>query len=306
MKGFLGLVGEFLLLIGRNSLNDSLLQRSLSSWRGILSRLEFELPRLKGSVERFVTFAEEIDPGIQIEYAFIAETISYIDNVMAQHKASYTALRGDIGIVDSKRGIAQTETLGKLTELGFIFIPISCVATIFSMQVNELKDNIPLWYFTLTATLTMVFVYSVRLIIRSEISRGIMHKFGEIIRYRAEIWPGRPIPTHSLLKAVTPSFMRQGISIICVQLPLRGYKTIRENRRVVRLALLAPVWFSDLWWLLTYPIPLSLKRSENGELFIYWKKPRLHIWLDRFRGWLWLICGATDDDDLAARVTRVV
>jgi len=41
-----------------------------------------------------------------------------------------------MSIVESKRAILQTETVSKLTQLAFFFIPLTLVATVFGMNIN--------------------------------------------------------------------------------------------------------------------------------------------------------------------------
>lgn len=53
---------------------------------------------------------------------------------------------------EAKRGLDQATRIEYLTTLAFLFIPISCVASIYGMNVREiLEDNPSVWSFVLTA-----------------------------------------------------------------------------------------------------------------------------------------------------------
>ncbi|RYP19805.1 hypothetical protein DL765_003151 [Monosporascus sp. GIB2] len=260
--GFLGFVSNLLEEISRNSVDDRILQRWLSHWRKVLSHLEFELPSLRASVEGFVDYAKAIIPEIQDRAAFVTDTLSHIDAVIQLHKTTYAALRGDIGIVDSKRGIAQAESVGKLTELGFLFIPISCVAALFSMQIQELEYGVPLRSFVVAAAVTIALVYTVRLIIRSTIVVSIAQGWTENIRRNAGILPGRPIPTRTVLKSAVPRLVRLVIRAIWIDLRVWTRKVLFPW--VLEGASRIFDWFSFLWaWLTCRVSTLEFQDTES-------------------------------------------
>lgn len=76
-----------------------------------------------------------------------------------------TVLRSEIALLDSSRSIAEAQTVAKLTELAFAFIPLTFACSIFSMQVTELRNGVP---FLVTAEDLGMFAYVVRLVLQSK------------------------------------------------------------------------------------------------------------------------------------------
>ena len=197
-EGFLRSVGDVLQEIGLNSADDYLLEQRLSHWRGLITRFQAELPDMRSSLESLLTFLRELS----IPHAdpdFMNHTLKQIDSYIEQSKKSYEALRADVALLENKRGIAQAESVGKLTELGFVFIPISCVAAIFSMQIDELQNHVSLWVFIIGASIALVTAYSARLVIRSAAIRLFLRNQAARIRARENLPLGAEIPTRCVL-----------------------------------------------------------------------------------------------------------
>lgn len=57
--------------------------------------------------------------------------------------STFQALMATMGIVESQKAIAQAETISKLTNLAFFFIPLTLTASIFGMniQVSDLSQS---------------------------------------------------------------------------------------------------------------------------------------------------------------------
>lgn len=102
-----------------------------------------------------------------------------------------------MALLDSKRGVAQAESIGKLTELGFVFVPLSCVAALFSMQIRELETPAPISAFFITAIATLTLTYTARLTIRSSSVLEYKEKFQSSIRQYNNLAPGDYVPTRS-------------------------------------------------------------------------------------------------------------
>jgi hypothetical protein len=164
--GFLHFVTIVLEDISVSATDDHLLQTRLAHWRDLITQFQVELPAMRLSIEKFFKFLEQFQSLKRAE-VFIQETLEEIDKVIAQNEKSYAALRTDMALLESKRAINQAESVGRLTELGFIFLPISCVAALFSMQIEPLKSPAPLWSFIATALVTVGVIIAIRLIIRS-------------------------------------------------------------------------------------------------------------------------------------------
>jgi Mg2+ and Co2+ transporter CorA len=195
---FVHLIRKLILDIDQSSANDSILQARLVYWRETLNDLLQKLDTLKHEIRPFVNFLHSLGDcqGVQ---EFETEMLKEVDLALAYIEKSRNTLRADMSLLENKRGIAQAESVGKLTELGFIFIPISCVASTFSMQIHELKDGVPLAYFFLVAVLTVAIAYAVRLTIRSSIVVSRIERLSESIRSVTGLPNGASIPMRNCL-----------------------------------------------------------------------------------------------------------
>lgn len=127
---FLHFVASALEEIGLGSTDDYRMQTRLAHWRGLISRFQVELPGLRISLEAFVCLAQSNDSSDQSQpqglvVEFIPDTLVQIDILIEQNEKPYAALRADMAVLESKRGIAEAESVSKNTELAFIFIPLT-------------------------------------------------------------------------------------------------------------------------------------------------------------------------------------
>ena len=110
------------------------------------------------------------------------------------------SLVANMSIVESKRGIAEAESVTKLTELAFFFIPLTFSASIFSMQVKELDaSRISIAAFFVLAIMITTSSYALRLLICSENFIDFRRKLLKDIRQDAGLAPISPSPTQTFL-----------------------------------------------------------------------------------------------------------
>lgn len=101
--------------------------------------------------------------------------------------------------MNSRRSIAEAESVSKLTELAFIFIPLSFVASLFSMQVDELNEGVSLYVFVLVAMAFVFIAYAIRLSIRcSQVVRYKQRMMAKV-RNDSYLQPSQPIPTRQFV-----------------------------------------------------------------------------------------------------------
>ena len=228
ITGFIHFVSKLLQDITTMSRDDYLIEQRLTYWRGILARLQTEIPEISKSLRELCTFISRFE---DMSYAntFIISTINNLEKMSLETEKATTILRADLGSLENKRSIAQAESIGKLTELGFIFIPISCVATLFSMQVNELSNKVPLSSFVSGAIIAVGLAYGARIVLRSSAIRSFERSQARKIRIHANIPAGMPIPTRSffsylgsLIASVLPfkistrAFKYRVLPLLCV------------------------------------------------------------------------------------------
>ena len=185
--------------IREGTLDEDLMQRRVSFWRGLLHSLNFNLEELEQRLRGFVHFAYESENKNTQSHILVRDTRQTLRACMELIDRSSRSLLAEMQIVDSRRSIAEAESVSKLTELAFVFIPLSFVASLFSMQVHELDGGVPLHTFALVAIGFVLIAYAVRLSIRS--SRLIEQKNKMVQRMRDEshLQHNDTIPTHTFL-----------------------------------------------------------------------------------------------------------
>ena len=106
-----------------------------------------------------------------------------------------------MSLVESKRGISEAESVTKLAELAFFFIPLTFAASLFSMQVKELDANTTSISIFFAVALTMtVSSYVLRLVIRSSVFLSFMLRWSKKIRTSTGTPSEAPITTATVLK----------------------------------------------------------------------------------------------------------
>lgn len=181
---------------------------------------------MRASIASFAEFIDKFEPDptpLTEAKRFISYTLNQIDIVVRRNEKSYAALRADMALLESKRGIAQAESVSKLTELGFVFIPLSCVASMFSMQVKPLERAVPFYAFIVAATLGIGLAYTVRLTVRSRSLRKFQRGQFSNIRDWGGLGPEDQIPTRVFLRylllrreAYDSGLPRLGLGFLCV------------------------------------------------------------------------------------------
>ena len=193
--------------IGQHILDDSLIQQRLVHWRHLLERFGTELQHLEDSLRRFSVFAsasgysrpvaaESPEKDSSPIEKLLEDSVSQIKFVRQLTTRSHKSLMATMSIVESKRGIAEAESVTKLTELAFFFIPLTFSASIFSMQVKELNaSRISIAAFFVLAIIITTASYALRLVIRSQkVIRG-KRELLKNIRNDRDLALGVPVPT---------------------------------------------------------------------------------------------------------------
>jgi hypothetical protein len=158
--------------ISTNSLDEFLMTRRLSDWRKLMSEFEKEVPAISIRLERFVhfVFGSGRDHSLPDEVDDILQDVrENVERVKTKLKEAYTNLRVDMQFNESRRSMNETKTVTRLTELAFVFIPLSFCASLFSMSIRELDNSVPLWTFVVTALAMVTFAYGVRILINSQL-----------------------------------------------------------------------------------------------------------------------------------------
>ena len=203
--------------IGHDILDESIIQERLLHWRYLIEKFDSELRQLQDSLQDFGAFllcrqatrrhvqhprlAEtEGDTSLRPLELQLQNAFDEITSLRQRTASSYNSLMANMSIIESKRGIAEAESVTKLTELAFLFIPLTFSASIFSMQVRELNaTRVSIWAFILLAICITFGSYGLRLFIRSESVIRLKKRSLEKVRADAMLTPGSPIPSRYFL-----------------------------------------------------------------------------------------------------------
>ncbi|KAF3223479.1 hypothetical protein TWF106_004872 [Orbilia oligospora] len=164
--------------------DDTVLQDSLSMWRyqlgtcrNMLFHENISLRRLQGSIKSKVgarsnqisssSRTNSGNVGYQKDMLQLLEELRELTiAVEYTHKrveSDFQALMSSMSIVESRRAISETEVVSKLTQLAFFFIPLSLVAAIFGMNINEFENKLTWWHWLAvsvsSSSLTYILLY---------------------------------------------------------------------------------------------------------------------------------------------------
>jgi hypothetical protein len=160
--------------------DDEKMQDRLVYWREFISSYQAELPGIKNSLEEFARWSFGDNQDRVLDH--IEDLICGLDKSIEESAKAREALRAEMSILESKRGISEAESVSKLTELAFIFIPLTFAASLFSMQITPLQDPVPLWSFFVVCLLVLVIPYGIRLIVRSSIISQLKRQWSQEVR----------------------------------------------------------------------------------------------------------------------------
>ena len=185
--------------IGQGTLDEEMMQKRLPLWRSLLHKCKFKLLDIDHRLGGFSDLAYKLGTS---SVSTIGETQRILYAAAAQVDKASESLRMEMQIVDSRRSIAEAESVSKLTELAFVFIPLSFTASLFSMQVYELKNGAPLYIFIIIAISFTFIAYTLRLTVRSSLTIGLKDNVLGQIRDIEELSENEPIPTRIFLKGL--------------------------------------------------------------------------------------------------------
>jgi hypothetical protein len=189
-------------------LDDAIMEDRLSSWRRVIGRAQRELPDLRASMKPFFDFIALLEPpGTSItegsmtnepeESEDFREFLKEINQASERLHRTSALLTSNMGLLDSRRSIDEARAVSRLTELAFIFIPLSFATSVFGMQVEPFADNVPLRSFFIVAVVVTAFAYLMRITMRSRwlaymkiVTRSEIQKYADS--------HGLPTPTRSI------------------------------------------------------------------------------------------------------------
>ncbi|KAJ6021627.1 Mg2+ transporter protein CorA-like/Zinc transport protein ZntB [Penicillium herquei] len=213
-------------------LNDERMEDRLALWRQIISRAQQELPELATSIEPFVAFMTKIDPdGVYEEGQTndpdgkldLKSLLKNIERTRDRLRGTSASLTSNMGLLDSRRSIDEAHAVTRLTELAFIFIPLSFAASVFGMQVKPLANPVPIWWFFVVAVVATGCSYMMRIVMRSQWFAHMKIEMKADIKKYADKH-GKPVQSRSLSVSI---ILQWGVSSLFFSVLLSGKWAIR-------------------------------------------------------------------------------
>ncbi|KAE8420444.1 hypothetical protein BDV36DRAFT_306857 [Aspergillus pseudocaelatus] len=176
-------------------LDDTKMEDRLALWRQLISKAERELLDLIASIRGFLAFFGIKQPANASlatagDSSDIIQSVSdlfdQINQMLARLRRASSSLTSNMGLLDSRRSIDEAHAVTRLTELAFIFIPLSFSTSVFGMQIEPFKDSAPVWKFFVVASTVTTFAYLMRLTMRSQWLASLKQNVKQDVRRYAE------------------------------------------------------------------------------------------------------------------------
>lgn len=157
-------------------LDDTKMEDRLGLWRQIINRAQRELPELRSSMEPFIEFLLKLHPlNSPVEIAAVRVEVTQdiyelwkdIDHIIDRLQRTSASLTSNMGLLDSRRSIDEAHSVARLTELAFIFVPMSFAASVFGMEIEPFANPVPISNFFAVAIAVTLFAYLMRVTMQS-------------------------------------------------------------------------------------------------------------------------------------------
>jgi hypothetical protein len=153
----------------------------------------------------------------------LKDLCEHFENTIQDLKETSKAVTGTLQFIESHRAILEAESITRLTELAFLFIPLSFAASLFSMQIEQLASPVPVSHFVAFALLLSASTYTLRVITRSTWVHQQKHDILASVRTHSSLAPSAPISNSAffawLFAWVTPA-KRVILFVVCFLTPL--------------------------------------------------------------------------------------
>ena len=265
---------------------DNVLQERALHWRYRLDQFRTQLTVLEESLQAFVKFVQADatgggkQPPPDVETSPIDYLLLNVLDEIRLHKErisqAYTSLTSKVQISDSHRSIAEAETVTRLTELAFLFIPLSFATSIFGMQIID--GSTPASIYVAVAVAFTSAAYLLRFLIYRTTARrsDAVRKVRNNITAYAGLRSGSHIPSAVFVKWLFHvwflTFWRLNIfaiiilAMVVVPFPLVWTSTLDTGLQIAISCLLVsvPIFLLGLYYLRNYYRKLR-KISPGGS-----------------------------------------
>ncbi|KAF3942228.1 hypothetical protein ABW19_dt0200952 [Dactylella cylindrospora] len=187
--------------IDRLMQDSTQLQSNATNWGKLLSSYRLVLSQMAHSINMAYEYIrvmnipnnKTLDVSIKQFKHTVDQLSGFREHVYERTNSTFQAVISSMSIIESQQAIYEASSVGKLTELAFIFIPMSFAAAFYSMQIDDLNATTNK-FFTLAAILLLC-SYTVRLFVRSRVRIALQHVVQAPIYNAAVVTRGQPIPT---------------------------------------------------------------------------------------------------------------
>ena len=201
--------------MSNDSLDHNLMTQHLEECRRMMSNFSIAVRSVKESLENFFEFVfhDNLPQPFQLILIALGRRTNSFTNRL---KDAHAALRADMAILESRRSITEAQTVTKLTELAFFFIPLTFACSLFSMQITEFPDGVQLKTPLLTALLIALLAYGFRAILQSNLSArtksyALKHLQSDECDDEYDLWLPSKLSTSTYIKVIARRVWR----IVC-------------------------------------------------------------------------------------------
>lgn len=113
--------------------DNNTLQKKLVTWRIILGSWRKNLVDDSEKIRTTLGIIEQ--HGLDNFKPAFQEMLGHVESLKDRTERTFGALMSSMAIVESQRAISQAESISRLTELAFFFIPLSFATSLFGMQL---------------------------------------------------------------------------------------------------------------------------------------------------------------------------
>ncbi|KAL2802378.1 hypothetical protein BJX63DRAFT_115459 [Aspergillus granulosus] len=244
------------------------------SKRTFIANLHAYLPALSQELKKALKALLERGNGETSQHESIRELGEYFERTIQDLKEASNAITGTLQFIESHRAILEAESITRLTELAFLFIPLSFAASVFSMQIQELTSPVPVWNFIVFAVSLSTSTYALRLFARSAWVHRQKQAVLNSIRARSAVRPAAPIRNAVffawVIARIGPA-MVVIFTVACFLVPLFGVIWTRQLDLGLKigLSLLFLVFMASITGTVILAIP-DLRRWLQKGMQIKW------------------------------------
>lgn len=117
--------------------DNDMLQKKLVTWRIILGSWRKNLVDDGEKIRTtLVAVKQQETSGTNNFISSFGELLKHVESLKDRTERTFGALMSSMAIVESQRAISQAESISRLTELAFLFIPLGFATSTFGMQLQ--------------------------------------------------------------------------------------------------------------------------------------------------------------------------